>query len=70
MVSVNSLDLTNSVSITTLNIGNLSGTLNTKNYPNATTISLGDIVISGTVTATKAETFTWGYDSAISGFYF
>lgn len=66
LVSVNSLDLTNSVSITTLNIGNLSGTLNTKNYPNATTISLGDIVISGTVTATKAETFTWGYDSAIS----
>ena len=36
LVSVKSLDLTNSVSITTLNIGNLSGTLNTKNYPNAT----------------------------------
>jgi prefoldin subunit 5 len=67
LVSVNSLDLTNSVSITTLNIGNLSGTINGFNFPNATTISLGDVAIGVvTVTATKAETFTWGYDSAIS----
>ncbi len=66
LVSVKSLDLTNAASITTLNIGNLSGTLNTKEYAIATSISLGDIAISGQVTATKAETFTWGYDSAIS----
>ena len=67
LVSVKSLDLTNSVSITTLNIGNLSGTINGFNFPNATTISLGDVAIGVvTVTATKAETFTWGYDSAIS----
>ena len=66
LVSVNSLTLSESVSITSLNIGNLSGTLNTKNYPNALTISLGDIALSGTVTATKATSFTWGYDSDIA----
>ena len=66
LISVNSLDLTNSASITTLNIGNLSGTLNTKDYAIATSISLGDIALSGVVTATKAATFTWGYDSALT----
>ena len=66
LVTVNSLTLSNSASITTLNIGNLSGTLNTQDYPLATSISLGDIALSGTVTATLAETFTWGYDSALA----
>ena len=44
----------------------MTGTLNTQDYPNALTISLGDIALSGQVTATLAETFTWGYDSAIA----
>ncbi len=66
LVSVGSLTLSESVSITSLNIGNLSGTLNTKNYPNALTISLGDIELTGTVTATLATSFTWGYDSDIA----
>ena len=66
LVSVNSLTLSKSVSITSLNIGNMSGTLNTKNYPNALTISLGDIALTGVVTATKATSFTWGYDSDIA----
>lgn len=66
LVTVNSLTLSNSASITTLNIGNLTGTLNTQNYPLATSISLGDIALSGVVTATLAETFTWGYDSALA----
>ena len=62
LVSVGSLTLSTSVSITSLNIGNLSGTLNTQDYPNALTISLGDIALTGTVTATKATSFTWGYN--------
>lgn len=66
LISVNSLDLTNAASITTLNIGSMSGALNTKEYAIATEISLGDIPLSGTVTATKAGTFTWGYDSALA----
>ncbi len=66
LVSVNALTLSESVSITSLNIGSLSGTLNTKNYPNALTISLGDIALTGVVTATKATSFTWGYDSDIA----
>jgi prefoldin subunit 5 len=66
LISVNSLDLTNAASITTLNIGNMTGTLNTKEYAIATEISLGDIPLSGTVTATKVGTFTWGYDSALA----
>ena len=66
LVSVNSLTLSKSVSITSLNIGNMSGTLNSKNYPNALTISLGDIALSGQVTATLATSFTWGYDSDIA----
>ena len=66
LVSVNSLTLSESVSITSLNIGNLSGTLNTQNYPNALTISLGDIALTGTVTATKATSFTWGFDADIA----
>ena len=66
LVSVNSLTLSTSVSITSLNIGNLSGTLNTQDFPNALTISLGDIALSGQVTATLATSFTWGYDSDIA----
>ena len=66
LISVNSLDLTNAQSITTLNIGSMSGALNTKEYAIATEISLGDIPLSGTVTATKVGTFTWGYDSALA----
>jgi prefoldin subunit 5 len=66
LISVNSLDLTNAQSITTLNIGSMSGALNTKEYIIATEISLGDIPLSGTVTATKVDTFTWGYDSALA----
>ena len=66
LVSVNALTLSESVSITSFNIGSLSGTLNTKNYPNALTISLGDIALTGVVTATKATSFTWGYDSDIA----
>jgi formylmethanofuran dehydrogenase subunit C len=66
LITVNSLDLTNAASITTLNIGNLTGTLNTKEYAIATDITLGDITLTGTVTATKADSFTWGFDSDIS----
>ena len=66
LVTASTLDLTNAASITTLNIGNLTGTLNTQEYAIATSISLGDIPLSGTVTATKADTFTWGYDSALA----
>jgi prefoldin subunit 5/uncharacterized Zn-binding protein involved in type VI secretion len=66
LVTVNSLTLSNAASITTLNIGNMSGDLNTKEYAIATSISLGDIPLSGTVTATKATSFTWGYDSDIA----
>jgi hypothetical protein len=62
LVSVGSLTLSNSVSITSLNIGNMTGTLNTKDYPNALTISLGDIALSGQVTATLATSFTWGFN--------
>jgi prefoldin subunit 5 len=62
LVSVGSLTLSQSVSITSLNIGNMTGTLNTKNYPNALTISLGDIALTGQVTATLATSFTWGFN--------
>jgi prefoldin subunit 5 len=66
LVSVNSLTLSKSASITTLNIGNMAGTLNSKDFSEATSISLGDIALSGQITATLATEFTWGYDSDIA----
>jgi prefoldin subunit 5 len=66
LVSVNSLTLSKSASITTLNIGNMAGTLNSKDFSTATSISLGDIALSGQITATLATEFTWGYDSDIA----
>ena len=66
LVSVNSLTLSKSASITTLNIGNMAGTLNSKDFSTATSISLGDIALTGQITATLATEFTWGYDSDIA----
>ena len=66
LTSVASLTLSNSASITTLEILNLaSGDLVTADYPLATSIVLGDIAISGQVTATKATVFTSGFDGTL-----
>ena len=66
LTSVASLTLSNSASITTLEILNLAaGDLVTANYPLATSIVLGDIAISGQVTATKATVFTSGFDGTL-----
>ena len=60
------LSLSNAASITTLNIPSITGTLLSQEYAIATKISLGDIALTGTVTATKCTDFSWGYDSAIA----
>ena len=66
LTSVASLTLSNSLSITTLEIGSLaSGDLATFDYPIATSIILGDISLAGTVTATQAAVFTSGFDGTL-----
>ena len=64
LVKCSTLTLSNVLSITTLNIGNLTGTLLTKDYAIATAISLGDIALTTSFNAPKAGTFTWGTDLA------
>jgi prefoldin subunit 5 len=64
LVKCSTLTLSNAASITTLNIGNLSGTLLTKEYAIATAVSLGDIALTTSFNAPKAGTFTWGTDAA------
>ena len=64
LVKCSTLTLSNAASITTLNIGNLTGTLLTKDYAIATAISLGDIALTTSFNAPKAGTFTWGTDAA------
>tara|TARA_A100001015_G_scaffold320021_1_gene444914 strand:+ start:3344 stop:5479 length:2136 start_codon:yes stop_codon:yes gene_type:complete len=64
LVTASSLTLSNAASITTLNIGNLTGTLLTREYVIATDVSLGDIALTTSFNAPKAGTFTWGFDAA------